>query len=437
MSYHYIYLITSKQDHNKSIYKIGKTTQLPEDRFRGYEKGTEPIRIFKVDNCHVREKELIDIFNKKFKLSRGREYFLGNLKEMITIITNFCNSDEIINKICNKKNIELNNNLEEYIITEDVTNIGVKQYTNLNKGNFKCDLCNNIFISKQSLEKHMNKKNKCNIVSNFKCINCNKYFKQKKNLIDHNSKNLCNIIITKPNSNNTFNDEMYSAIKGIINSNITIQKKADYIRLICSNLSIYQILLILNNNTDIDDTIRFIILANKVNKTTKTNNITINNTNNTTNNFQINNFGNENHSHITDKYLAKLIHENSLTEDIYLKLSNKIYLDNNHPENKTIKIDNLNNNYCLIVQDNKWVTTTKDNAMKKIMNKITTVIDKFINLDNTDDENQDNYKKKITPTKIKIINEYLEKELDDKSIIEIIKNVILEIYNNYNSKNII
>ena len=31
----------------------------------------------------------------------------------------------------------------------------------------------------------------------------------------------------------------------------------------------------------------------------------------------------------------------------------------------------------------------------------------------------------------------LEKELDDKSIIEIIKNVILEIYNNYNSKNII
>ena len=211
---------------------------------------------------------------------------------------------------------------------------------------------------------------------------------------------------------------------------------SDYIRLICSNLSIYQILLILNNNTDIDDTIKFLMLANK---TTKTNNITINNTNNTTNNFQINNFGNENHSHITDKYLAKLIHENSLTEDIYLKLSNKIYLDNNHPENKTIKIDNLNNNYCLIVQDNKWVTTTKDNAMKKIMNNITTVIDKFINLDNTDDENddKDNYKKKITPTKIKIINEYLEKELDDKSIIEIIKNVILEIYNNYNSKNII
>ena len=186
---------------------------------------------------------------------------------------------------------------------------------------------------------------------------------------------------------------------------------------------------------DLETTIKILITANK---TTKTNNITINNTNNTTNNFQINNFGNENHSHITDKYLAKLIHENSLTEDIYLKLSNKIYLDNNHPENKTIKIDNLNNNYCLIVQDNKWVTTTKDNAMKKIMNKITTVIDKFINLDNTDDENQDqDNKKKFTPTKIKIINEYLEKELDDKCIIEIIKNVILEIYNNYNSKNVI
>jgi hypothetical protein len=300
--------------------------------------------------------------------------------------------------------------------------------------NFICNLCNNPFRSKQSLEKHQSKKYKCNIVSNFKCINCNKYFKQKKNLIDHNSKNLCNIIITKQNSNNTFNDEMYLAIKGIINSNITIQKKADYIRLINSDISIENIIDIINNKLDLDTTIKLLKTANK---TTKTNNITINN--NTTNNFQINNFGNENHSHITDKYLAKLIHENSLTEDIYLKLSNKIYLDNNHPENKTIKIDNLNNNYCLIVQDNKWVTTTKDNAMKKIMNKITTVIDKFINLDNTDNENDnnDNYKKKITPTKIKIINEYLEKELDDKSIIEIIKNVILEIYNNYNSKNII
>ena len=42
---------------------------------------------------------------------------------------------------------------------------------------------------------------------NFKCINCNKYFKQKKNLLEHNSKNLCNVIITKPNSNNTFNDD--------------------------------------------------------------------------------------------------------------------------------------------------------------------------------------------------------------------------------------
>lgn len=299
--------------------------------------------------------------------------------------------------------------------------------------NYKCNLCSNIFVTKQSLEKHMNKKNKCNIVSNFRCNKCNKYFKRNENLIEHNSKNICNVI-NKPNSNDKpFNDEKYSAIKGIINSNITIQKKADFIRLINSDISIDNVIDILNYNLDLETKIKILITANKTNKT---NNITINNTNNTTNNFQINNFGNENHSHITDKYLEKLIHENTLTEDIYLKLSNKIYLDNNHPENKTIKIDNLNNNYCLIVQDNKWVTTTKDNAMKKIMNKITTVIDKFINLDNTDDEDQDNNKTKFTPTKIKIINEYLEKELDDKSIIEIIKNVILDIYNNYNSKNI-
>ena len=63
--------------------------------------------------------------------------------------------------------------------------------------NFICNLCNNIFVTKQSLEKHMNKKNKCNIVSNFKCNKCNKYFKRNENLLEHNSKNICNIIYNK------------------------------------------------------------------------------------------------------------------------------------------------------------------------------------------------------------------------------------------------
>ena len=42
---------------------------------------------------------------------------------------------------------------------------------------FKCSNCNILFVTKQSLEKHINKKNKCTIKTEFKCTKCNKYFK--------------------------------------------------------------------------------------------------------------------------------------------------------------------------------------------------------------------------------------------------------------------
>jgi len=156
--YHYLYLIQDMQYPNTNIYKIGKTTQLPDRRFKGYINGTYPIRIANVDDCNIREKELICLFNNKFKRVKGREYFSGMLNDMIYTFNTFC--DKYIPNIIS--NVE-----------------------------YKCNNCNNIFVTKQSLKKHINKKNKCNIITDFKCTKCDRYFKQKKNLLEHCEKNKC------------------------------------------------------------------------------------------------------------------------------------------------------------------------------------------------------------------------------------------------------
>ena len=174
--YNYLYLIQDKNDINTNIYKIGKTTQLPDKRFKGYSEGTYPLCIFKVDDCGQRENELKNIFREKYKLERGYEYFRGNINSMIQDFVNLCGQinqiplNQELNDQLNNTTINLSNN-----ITTDVI----------------CDICNVKFKSEKILAQHQKKKNKCDITTSFQCIDCNKYFKYKKNLTDHVIKQIC------------------------------------------------------------------------------------------------------------------------------------------------------------------------------------------------------------------------------------------------------
>ena len=47
---------------------------------------------------------------------------------------------------------------------------------------YDCKFCTESFKTKFNLDRHMNKKNKCNVITPFQCINCLKFFKYKKNL---------------------------------------------------------------------------------------------------------------------------------------------------------------------------------------------------------------------------------------------------------------
>jgi len=214
--YHYLYLIQDKNDINTNIYKIGKTTQIPDNRFKGYIDGTYPIRISKVDDCHKRENELISIFKNKYQLSRGREYFNGDINCMIKDFNSFCDQNFQ----------EKNNNL-------------TKNKKILNNTNFLCELCNKYFDTNQHLIQHLNKKNKCNNKTDFFCNICNKYFIYKKNLNDHNNKNHIFIV----NNDN---------IKGILQNNLLTNSKTNLFIVNGCKLDIKSLIEIIDSNSDIN-----------------------------------------------------------------------------------------------------------------------------------------------------------------------------------------
>jgi hypothetical protein len=283
----------------------------------------------------------------------------------------------------------------------------------------KCKLCNLTFFSKQSLQTHENKKRKCNIATEFKCKKCNKFFTQKKNLISHNEKDACKLNITNNNINND--------IKNILESNVDISDKVFLIKTFGINLDNNALNKILLLEIPLETKINLLINNYSNNKTPQTvNNTTTNN--NTTNNIQFNNFGNENIEYFNENYLKKLINTVSSAnkigaQSVFLKLSNEIYLNENHPENQTIKIDNLNNKFCKIKQNNKWITADKNESLHKIFNRACEIVSMCIM------ENKDMYKE----AQLETINGYIEKDFDDEIIIETVKKLALDIYNFYNT----
>jgi hypothetical protein len=275
----------------------------------------------------------------------------------------------------------------------------------------QCKLCTQVFSSKQILDQHLNKKNKCNVKTEYKCKMCKKYFKSNFNLKRHEENNTCNI-------NNKVNktEQMFipneKTIKEILENNEN--DKLFFLKTIGLTMSDEEINKIINSNLTIDTKIA--IISCKINKSNSITNI---NSNNTTNNILVHNFGNEKIDYLSNDYYTKLLKYN-YGKDTFLKLSNEIYLNKDKPENSTIKINNVNNKLCKIKKDDKWITTTKDDALKNIFNKIAEIISMIMD--------DDDIKTKVSDKKLKIIDDYLEKDFEDEIIKEAIRDFILNIY---------
>jgi len=222
---------------------------------------------------------------------------------------------------------------------------------------FNCELCNHQFKTQRYLAQHLNRKVKCNVVTDYKCNRCNRYFKHRKNMIDHQEKNNCVMVVIKEKNEN---DELKNIIKSILESNMDLESKVTFIRKYNMTLTKEELINLINSPMELIAKVSYIqSQINTKGQIINSNNThNTNNNNNITNNIQINNFGKEDTSYLTDEYFKDLILNNNVN-NIYMKLTQDIYFDKNHPENRTIKIENINNKYALVFNNGKWDTILK------------------------------------------------------------------------------
>ncbi len=155
MNFIYIIKIREFVNNNQNIYKIGRTTQDNLKRFNNYPKGSILLYYFYCDDCKIIENNIIQLFKKLFiqKKELGNEYFEGDIYLMMIEIAKI-----IYNNNERNKTIECNNN-------------------------FKCNKCNKILASKQSLNRHIII---CKEISNpLECHICHKIFSHRSSKSKH------------------------------------------------------------------------------------------------------------------------------------------------------------------------------------------------------------------------------------------------------------
>lgn len=95
----YIYLLKDRTAMvtNANIYKVGKTTQLNFNRFKGYPIGYKIFLHRICPNCHEAEKKILALFRSKYNSRKdfGSETFEGDLDSMIADINYIISSMSI------------------------------------------------------------------------------------------------------------------------------------------------------------------------------------------------------------------------------------------------------------------------------------------------------------------------------------------------------
>jgi hypothetical protein len=93
----YIYIIQEREfiNANQPVYKIGKTTKEIQKRCSQYPKSSKLLFTQHVDNCHEVEKNIIKKLTENFKNRKdiGREYFEGNIKNIMKDVFEICNNN--------------------------------------------------------------------------------------------------------------------------------------------------------------------------------------------------------------------------------------------------------------------------------------------------------------------------------------------------------
>ena len=111
-----------------------------------------------------------------------------------------------------------------------------------------------------------------------------------------------------------------------------------------------------------------------IEKSGDTNNINIETNTQNNNQINLNNFGSEDISHISDKFMQKLL---SIPYGMVPKLIEKVHFSNKRPENKNIALTNKKEKLIKIFKNNKWKYKNREEIMDELINTNYTRLDDF------------------------------------------------------------
>ena len=150
-----------------------------------------------------------------------------------------------------------------------------------------------------------------------------------------------------------------------------------------------------------------------------------NNTFNQTNNIVLNNYGNEDLSHVTTTLLDKLI---TSPYQMINNLTKIIHFNDQKPENMNIYIPNKNQKYIKVYKNNKWLLEEKKDTIPDIVDKNYNILDSHY-----EDSGNENLNK-VENKNYKIFQAKLDNR--DEDILDLENNKCeLEILNN--TKNVV
>tara|TARA_Y100000590_G_scaffold354574_1_gene407918 strand:+ start:456 stop:1217 length:762 start_codon:yes stop_codon:yes gene_type:complete len=231
---------------------------------------------------------------------------------------------------------------------------------------YKCELCNFSTKIKTQLARHeKTKKHLKNVAENnektkeykYICLQCNTPFSTKSNLQRHKNKNCTNTKV--------------------------------------SETEIYKTMLLEQQKVFNEE--RKLIYNHIDNLLKRVGNTTINQTNN----IQLNSFGKEDMSHITDSLKTQLL---NIPFGMIPKLIEYVHFSSDRPENKNIVLTNKNDNKIKIFSQGKWVFRNKNETINNLVDEKYYLLDSHF----------DNNKNQLDP---KTINKYdtFRKEYDNNT----------------------
>ena len=128
----------------------------------------------------------------------------------------------------------------------------------------------------------------------------------------------------------------------------------------------------------------------------------------TNNTINLNSYGKEDLSHITDSFKTQLIKG---PFGMIPKMIEAVHFNDKKPENKNISLSNMNGKYISVYKDGKWMYCNKNEVMDELMETNYYILDSHF--EDNEEELNDIQKKRYEKFQDKYGKGYLEKETKD------------------------